>query len=590
MKKYGNILAAILILVVLVGFTVQGYSLILPKGAPASQERETTLQDVQGTETASFDRMLTHVRAITKEPHVSGSRAIEEVRSYLKTQLSDMGYSFETEDHSLTVAEMLAIRQRRADARGKAMRATEESIRNNADMGDAQTLDLQNILVKLDAPQTDRAVLVVTHYDSVKFGPGAGDDALAVASALEALRLLQGRSDLKNDMYFLFTDGEEQGLLGAACFVDKHPELQPLTDLVFNIEARGNRGALLMFETSDNNLELIRHYQKGVPTRIGFSVASQVYKMMSNDTDLSEFLMAGYPGLNFAIIEGAEHYHSETDNYDTFDRATAAHFLETITGFSSYLATADLSGSKSGQDAVFFPLLRGNVVVMSSMTANILAWAAALLAIVWIAWLFLRRKIGVKEWATALGLQLAALAVTALVGFGADKLVRVLFDLSETAALLRVMTVVYWLLMLLSVVLSALAMGLAARITKNPSSVLAGVTPLFVVAAVGTSFVFDAATYLFSLPLLGLLLCSVLSSMVKGRAAFWARAVGFLVAGGVTLLVFVPLIHLVFVALTMPMVSAALLVLPMTAFFAMALPLLAKRKTPSMHSRILSLS
>ncbi|MFV0352666.1 MAG: M28 family peptidase, partial [Oscillospiraceae bacterium] len=54
----------------------------------------------------------------------------------------------------------------------------------------------------------------------------------------------------QNDVYFLFTDGEEVGLLGAADFVRTQPQYAKEVDLLFNFEARGNAGALVMFETS----------------------------------------------------------------------------------------------------------------------------------------------------------------------------------------------------------------------------------------------------------------------------------------------------------------------------------------------------
>lgn len=49
-------------------------------------------------------------------------------------------------------------------------------------------------------------------------GPGASDDAAAVAAMLETVRAL-GDVELRNDLVFLMTDGEEDGVLGAEAFV-----------------------------------------------------------------------------------------------------------------------------------------------------------------------------------------------------------------------------------------------------------------------------------------------------------------------------------------------------------------------------------
>ena len=86
-------------------------------------------------------------------------------------------------------------------------------------------LFLQNILVKLDAPGANCGVLFVAHYDSVPEGPGAADPMLNTVSLLEALRSQAQNNALNNDLYFLFTDGEERGCLGAYRFAEAYPEL-----------------------------------------------------------------------------------------------------------------------------------------------------------------------------------------------------------------------------------------------------------------------------------------------------------------------------------------------------------------------------
>ena len=51
----------------------------------------------------------------------------------------------------------------------------------------------------------------MAHYDSVPFGPGAADDGAGVVTLLETARALKAGPPLKNDVIFLFTDGEEAG-------------------------------------------------------------------------------------------------------------------------------------------------------------------------------------------------------------------------------------------------------------------------------------------------------------------------------------------------------------------------------------------
>lgn len=64
---------------------------------------------------------------------------------------------------------------------------------------------------------------LAAHYDSVAAGPGPSDDGAAVAAMLESVRALLTADRLRNDLVLLNTDGEEDGLLGAAAFAPKYP-------------------------------------------------------------------------------------------------------------------------------------------------------------------------------------------------------------------------------------------------------------------------------------------------------------------------------------------------------------------------------
>src|SRR5438105_2344263 len=81
-------------------------------------------------------------------------------------------------------------------------------------------------------------------------GPGADDDGVGVATLLETVRALKAGARLRNDVIFLFTDGEEVGMLGARAFVGEHPWAKEV-GVALNFEARGNTGPALMFETSN---------------------------------------------------------------------------------------------------------------------------------------------------------------------------------------------------------------------------------------------------------------------------------------------------------------------------------------------------
>jgi len=80
-----------------------------------------------------------------------------------------------------------------------------------------------NIIVKIPGTNNTKPVLVMGHYDSVDDSYGASDDGSAIVTMLETLRVLKTQDPLMNDIIFLFTDGEESGLLGARAFLEQHP-------------------------------------------------------------------------------------------------------------------------------------------------------------------------------------------------------------------------------------------------------------------------------------------------------------------------------------------------------------------------------
>jgi acetylornithine deacetylase/succinyl-diaminopimelate desuccinylase-like protein len=137
----------------------------------------------------SSGRALEHVRAIAQEPHPMGSPENAAVRDYLVEELSALGV--EPEVQKATAAHYWFNRF--------------------AEVGTPE-----NVLTRLEGTNNDgKAFLLMAHYDSVPTGPGASDDGAGVAAMLETLRALKAGPPLKNDVIFLFTEGEERGLLGA---------------------------------------------------------------------------------------------------------------------------------------------------------------------------------------------------------------------------------------------------------------------------------------------------------------------------------------------------------------------------------------
>ena len=119
----------------------------------------------------------------------------------------------------------------------------------------------------------------------------------------------------------LFTDAEEQGLLGAKAFADSHAAGDPNRVVVLNLDARGVTGPVLMFEMAGSGLTGALRSSGAISN----SLAVRLYQLTPNTTDLTMLRDAGMRGLNFAFIDGVEHYHTAHDDLAHLDgRSTQA--------------------------------------------------------------------------------------------------------------------------------------------------------------------------------------------------------------------------------------------------------------------------
>jgi hypothetical protein len=206
-------------------------------------------------------------------------------------------------------------------------------------------------------------LVLASHFDSCATGPGAADAGGCVSAIIEAARLLtQDSRNLKRPIWLLFTDGEEQGLLGAKEFVRSHP-LSLQKPFVLNFDARGTSGPVVMFETHDGNYSAIHRWANhfAVPRLTG-SLFTTVYKSLPNGTDFTEFRQAGWHGLNFAIIDGAHRYHQPTDTLENLDSRSLQHLGDTALNVARAIAESDEDLSAPSSDAIFFDVLGQSVI------------------------------------------------------------------------------------------------------------------------------------------------------------------------------------------------------------------------------------
>lgn len=185
-------------------------------------------------------------------------------------------------------------------------------------------------------PPGDDAVMIVSHHDSVAAGPGAADDGIGMAVALELAAELKGRK-LARPVLVLITDAEEAGLIGAAAFA-AHDPLRKRIGAVINIEARGTTGGVNMFQTSSPNARDIATLG-GDPLPFANSMSADFYGLLPNDTDLTMLLPLGVDAGNYSVIGGGKRYHTPLDNLAHLDPDSTRHMgattLAAVEGFAA---------------------------------------------------------------------------------------------------------------------------------------------------------------------------------------------------------------------------------------------------------------
>ena len=227
---------------------------------------------------------------------------------------------------------------------------------------------VDNIIAVKPGSEGKNAVLLTAHYDSGWAGPGAADDGAGTSAVLEIARMAADFPPFVNDIIFLLSDSEENGLIGADAFAQHHP-LFAKVKAVVNLEARGNTGSSAMFETGEGNRSIIRLYSKNVDRPVANSLINEIYKRMPNDTDYSVYKRKGVMGLNFAFSQGVAVYHSAIDDPDHLDIGSLQHHGDNAWSVMKALGDRDLDHIVSREDAGYIDVFASRLVHYPSSIA-----------------------------------------------------------------------------------------------------------------------------------------------------------------------------------------------------------------------------
>lgn len=436
----------------------------------------------------SAERALVYLKSFAKAPHPIGSGEHDRVRDYLLAQFTALGLTPQIQ------------------------RATGVTPRYEvAGM-------VENIVARLKGTSgAPDALALVAHYDSVPAGPGAGDDGAGVAALLEALRALRAGPALPNDILFLVTDGEEDGLLGASAFAAEHPWAKDVR-VVVNFEARGDAGPSQMFETSGGNGRLVQIFAQAAPHPSGSSLTYEIYQHMPNDTDMTVFKKSGDAGLNFAFIGNWEAYHTPLDTPQNLDLGSLQQHGENALALARAFGNTPLDQLKD-RDDVYFSLPGNLFARYSSRMLWPLAIGSGVLLLAVIAYAKGAWEARLAPIAGSFFVHIGILVVLWLVGFGFFLGVHRLHLRPLPEGPLDQNNLYTMGLFALLAAIAAVVYGLLRRKIASSTFFLGGAMFIFLLVLVTTLWLPGSSNY-FVWPLVAGLVATILAAFRPGHLSY----------------------------------------------------------------------
>jgi hypothetical protein len=461
----------------------------------------------------STDRALAHTAQIAIEPHPIGSEEIVAVRHYIVNELTTIGFFPEMQE------------TKAPDYFGTPGR----------------TVDVVNIVARLEGVDSSGAMLLMAHFDSVPTTPGANDNAAAVGVLLEIGRLLTQRAPLANDVILLFTDGEEPfPRFGSSAVVEDHAWADDV-GFVANLEAVGGSGPSTVAEVAGPRRWVIGGYATNASNPAAYSFITEIVgKLGDIGTDFDSFRELGIPGIHFAYMRGSPIYHTMEDSMDSVSADSVGHHATNVLGIIDAFGGADLANPPESDAGVYFTvgrsfLIRYSIPWVLPLTAlAILVFGVALL--VGVRRDGMRLKAALTYAVVVFGAMLAAVVVTTLVwlmivGFRSSPRV------AESYAYLG-------LLVLVTAGVWGTVPRYRSRVSTSPE-LLAAVTLVWLVFAAATSLWLPGTSYLFLWPAIAASLVLLGVPYVRSGVR-WVGAASLAVVATPVLVLIVPATEMVF--------------------------------------------
>ena len=388
---------------------------------------------------------------------------------------------------------------------------------------------VRNVVARLPGRDPSRAVLLVAHYDSVPVAAGAADDGGGVVTLLETARALASGPRPRNDVIFLFTDGEERGLLGARAFLREDPWAYGV-GVVLNFDSPGSSSPVLMYETSPGNGLLVRELVAGAPHPYTSSLMYEVSRRLPIESDFRPFVAAGVPGMSFGALDGPAYDHTAYDSLASLHAGSLQHEGDTALALARHFGDLDL-WDLHREDVVYFDVVDGLAVVYGKglvlpfVALAVVVFAVAVVVAAHRRLLSLRGlSLAVPATATVLGV---ALLVTAVV-WGMYRTAYEERTWSETGVVISDFYRLGLVLLAAAVIVAAYEL-LLRRL--RPWDLAVAALFWWLVGAVAVAVIVPGASYLLTWPLAGASLGLLAAVLLGDRALHSAAGVAVTLAG-----------------------------------------------------------
>ncbi|KAK0133178.1 Endoplasmic reticulum metallopeptidase 1 [Merluccius polli] len=241
-----------------------------------------------------------------------------------------------------------------------------------------------NVAVKLE-PKAGASHLMLAncHFDTVANSPGASDDAVSCAVMLEVLHSLANLSTpLRHGVVFLFNGAEENILQASHGFITQHPWAKQVRAFI-NLEAAGVGGKEVVFQTGPENPWLVQAYVHAAKHPFASVVGQEVFQsgIIPSDTDFRIYRDFGnIPGIDLAFIENGFIYHTKYDTPDRILTDSIQRAGDNILAVLKHLVMSDELADSSEYrhgNMVFFDLLGVVVVAYPARVGTILNYVVA---------------------------------------------------------------------------------------------------------------------------------------------------------------------------------------------------------------------